>query len=225
MLTRQIGRGVLLGITGGDVPPGSPNPYPISDHKMSFFAFVFRPGLQEIISSLIILEQGQKRFLKIRSPRPLYQNEVKCSAFDMTMILHSHANKTHFHQNGCALGLTLKVRVFGTRKWPIETMNAFIHSHEFPRELYQIPDPNGQILFPFSDQHGAKTLPFGAAYTFMAYIRKNSPPGYKQIVANMHPGVASRKRLPESKNEKVIIKNVSLPTYIYPRQCSKRKCC
>ena len=49
----------------------------------------------------------------------LYQNEVKCSAFDMEMIFHSHANKTHFHKKGCALGLILKVRVFGTRKWHI----------------------------------------------------------------------------------------------------------
>ena len=37
--------GVLLGILGGDVPPGSPNPDPISDQKMSFFTPVFRPGL------------------------------------------------------------------------------------------------------------------------------------------------------------------------------------
>ena len=35
------------------------------------------------------------------SPGPLYQNEVKCSAFDMEMIFHSHANKTHFHEKGC----------------------------------------------------------------------------------------------------------------------------
>ena len=43
------------------------------------------------------------------SPRPLYQNEVKSSAFDMEMIFHSHANKTHLHKKGCALGLVLKV--------------------------------------------------------------------------------------------------------------------
>ena len=52
------------------------------------------------------------------SPEPLHQNEVKRSAFDMEMIFHSHANKTHFHKKGLALGLILKVRVFGTRKWP-----------------------------------------------------------------------------------------------------------
>ena len=34
----------------------------------------------------------------------LYQNEVKCSASDMTIIFHSHANKTRFHKKGCALG-------------------------------------------------------------------------------------------------------------------------
>ena len=32
----------------------------------------------------------------------------------MKMIFHSHANKTHFHKKGRALGLNLKVRVFGT---------------------------------------------------------------------------------------------------------------
>ena len=32
---------VLLGIPGGGVPPGSPNPDPI----MSFFTLVFRPDL------------------------------------------------------------------------------------------------------------------------------------------------------------------------------------
>ena len=41
------------------------------------------------------------------------------SAFDMEIIFHSPANKTHFHKKGCAPSLILKVRVFGTRKWPI----------------------------------------------------------------------------------------------------------
>ena len=35
------------------------------------------------------------------------------------MIFHSHERKTHFHKKGCALGLILKVRVFGTCKWPV----------------------------------------------------------------------------------------------------------
>ena len=62
-----------------------------------------------------------------RSPGLLHQNKVKCSAFDMEMIFHFHANKTHFHKKGCALGLILKVRVFGTRKWPFVDLKHFRH--------------------------------------------------------------------------------------------------
>ena len=67
----------------------------------------------------VLLFRNTNVALLIFSPGPLFQNEVKCSAFDMEIIFHSHANKTHFHKKGCALGLILKVRVFGTRRWPI----------------------------------------------------------------------------------------------------------
>ena len=46
------------------------------------------------------------------SPGPLFQTEGRCSAFDMEIIFHSHANKTHIHKKGCAPSLILKVRVF-----------------------------------------------------------------------------------------------------------------
>ena len=38
----------------------------------------------------------------------------------MKMIFNYDANKTHFHNKGFALSLVLKVRFFGTRKWPIQ---------------------------------------------------------------------------------------------------------
>ena len=60
-------------------------------------------------------------------PGPLYQNDY-CAAFDMEMIFHPHANKTQFHK-GCALGLILKLRVFGTRKWPIAFENLHWKLH------------------------------------------------------------------------------------------------
>ena len=56
------------------------------------------------------------------SPGPLFQNEGRCSAFEKEIIFHSHANKTHFHKKGCAHGLILKAGVFGTRKWPIDSV-------------------------------------------------------------------------------------------------------
>ena len=61
-------------------------------------------------------ELTSQRFNVVKGP--LFQNEGRCSAFDMEIIFHSHANKTHFHKKGCAPSLILKARVFGTRKWP-----------------------------------------------------------------------------------------------------------
>ena len=40
----------------------------------------------------------------------------------MEIIFHSRANKIHFHKKGCAPSLILKVKVFGTRKWPIHSL-------------------------------------------------------------------------------------------------------
>ena len=56
------GGGVLLGILGGGVPPGSPNSDLITDQKMSLSTPVFRPGLcrQKMMSSLLRLERKQK---------------------------------------------------------------------------------------------------------------------------------------------------------------------
>ena len=64
----------------------------------------------------------------------LYQNEVKCSAFDTQMIFHSHANKPHFHKTGCVLGLVLKVRVYelGTGLLP-SMCSAHLHITELKK--------------------------------------------------------------------------------------------
>ena len=53
------------------------------------------------------------------SKKSHFQNEAKCEAIDMKMIFNYYANKTHFHNKGFALSVVLKVRFFGTRKWPI----------------------------------------------------------------------------------------------------------
>ena len=59
------------------------------------------------------------KLMTYSSPGPLFQNEGRCSAFDMEVIFHSYVNKTHFHKKGFAVGVILKVRVFGPRKRPI----------------------------------------------------------------------------------------------------------
>ena len=50
-----------------------------------------------------------------------YENEF-CMQF------HSHANQSHFHNNGFALRLALKQRHKGTRKWPIACVVRWQHT-------------------------------------------------------------------------------------------------
>ena len=72
-------------------------------------------------------EQANRPFPS--SPGPLYQNEVRCSTFDMEMIFYSHANKTHFHKKGWAPNLVLIQRPGGTRKWPI----GWVHLNQWKK--------------------------------------------------------------------------------------------
>ena len=69
------GVGALLGIFSGGMLPDTPNPNLNTNQKMPFFHIrfqtrplksipIFRPGLQEIVSSLPRLECQQKDFLK-----------------------------------------------------------------------------------------------------------------------------------------------------------------
>ena len=50
--------------------------------------------IQDITGSLPDICSSSRPFPS--SPRPLYQNDVKYSAFDVGMIFYSHANKTYF---------------------------------------------------------------------------------------------------------------------------------
>ena len=49
----------------------------------------------------------------------LKRDQVQNLSCTVKMIFYYHANKTNFHKKGLALGLFLRVGVFGTRKWPI----------------------------------------------------------------------------------------------------------
>ena len=89
-------------------------------------------GLKELMRS-----KANKPFPS--SPGPLFQNEGRCSVFDMEIIFHSRANKTHFHKKGCAPSLILKVRVFGTRKWPIDNVPPW-YSLVQSKSLYESED-------------------------------------------------------------------------------------
>ena len=61
--------------------------------------------------------------------------------------------------------------------WNWTDKYKYVHTHPwFPWKPYPVPDQNGQSLYPLSDQQGPKTIPFGSAHTYMAYIRESAPP-------------------------------------------------
>ena len=67
----------------------------------------------------------------------------------------------------------------------VEKTNTFIRS----RGSLVNHDHNGQNLYPFSDQNGSKTIPFGVAHTYIAYIGEYPPPppGEQQVVLIQQP--------------------------------------
>ena len=103
------------------------------------------------------------------SPGPLFQNEGRCSVFDIEIIFLSHTNKTHFHKKGCAPSLILKVRVSETRKWPILVCPSFgsINSTCAQRYCYQldshlgVPSGNGLGAVPGFTIKWNNFLPIG----------------------------------------------------------------
>ena len=59
-------------------------------------------------------------------PGLCFKTRVGAQSLIWKSLFDSHANKTHFLKKGCAPSLILKVRVFGTRKWPISSKNINI---------------------------------------------------------------------------------------------------
>ena len=57
-------------------------------------------------------------------------------------------------------------------------LSFFLSIHlELKRQIRSCTGQNEENIYPFSDQNGAKPIPFGAAHIYMAYIREY-PPGF-----------------------------------------------
>ena len=79
----------------------------------------------------------------------------------------------------------VRIFLFLSFSFGIEMINTFILS-VVPLIMKTIPDSTARwaSVYPFSDKNGPKTLPDGAAHTYMAYIREYSPeypPGEQRL--------------------------------------------
>ena len=60
------------------------------------------------------------------APKPLFQNEAKCTAIDMKMNFYSQQIENHFYKKGLTLSLVLKMGVLGTREWPVSVTFSYV---------------------------------------------------------------------------------------------------
>ena len=106
------------------------------------------------------------------------------------MIFHSHPYKTRFHKKGCALGLILKLRVFGTRNWPIRTImnqnvsnDVMVNLSRFQGRVYI----NGVGLGQVQDWYACK----------IGYVLQLAVPYYEELTVRQNLFFAAHMRLPK----------------------------
>ena len=85
-------------------------------------------------------------------------------------------------QTNSSKSFRIRIFLFLSYSFEIETINTFIHSRSSLENHKPNPDQNEQSVYPFSDQNGARTLPDGAAHTYIAYIREYPTPRVKITV-------------------------------------------
>ena len=89
---------------------------------------------------------------------PLFQNEGRCSAFDMEIIFHSHSNKTYFRKKCCAPSLIWKRGFLELESALLDSIAFyscikterfnFTGVHAFLRKLMRFLDKKGVQPFP-----------------------------------------------------------------------------
>ena len=78
-------------------------------------------------------------------------------------------------QNNHSHPFWIRIFLFLSYSSGIETINTFIHS-VVPWKTIPDSRPKWAKFISFTDQNGAKTLPDGAAHTYMAYAGEYPPP-------------------------------------------------
>ena len=78
---------------------------------------------------------------------------------------------------------------------------------------------HGQSVYPFSDQFGANTIPFGAAHTFITYIKDYTPDGvgiiWSQMQASQHLDNCRKSPTRQQTNAPKFIKRKTCCMHIY----------
>ena len=137
----------MLGLRAGGMMHCSPRFLPASwpvyrsSEQVTSKFFPSHPPWRRLTSHTLIIRHAYRPF---PSPKSHFQNEVKCETFVVKMSFIYITIKNHFHINGFALSLALKVRFFGTRKWPV-ALEVAVSSHNSPCRD-NVPRCSGNII-------------------------------------------------------------------------------
>ena len=127
--------GVLLGILGGGVPPGSSNPDPISDQKMWFSSLVFT--------------------LDLYNPCPFSD-----LAFRQKLCYHYLIRLGRKHKNYSNL-FGIRIFLFLSYSFGIETGKMFIHSRSSLENPTRFQTKMGKVYTRFQTKTAQKPYPMG----------------------------------------------------------------
>ena len=135
-------------ILGGGVPPGSRNS-DLFQTKKCHFPHPCSVLASKIHYSFQTLEEVTKRNIHLYKDRN-YIIRTPTKGFLKIIISNSH--------------------IIGLFLIQLEPTDKYVHTPpQVPRKLYPNPDQNGQSLYQFTAQNGSKSIPLGAAHTYMAY--------------------------------------------------------
>ena len=142
------------------MPPGFPNPDPISDQtEMLFSTPVFRPGFN--FHSDFQTRDRQKLVIitSIRTPTKRFVEINFELAYHSFFLIHWNFVISY------SFGIEI----------------TSIHSRSSLENHTRFQTQTKKNRYPFSDRTGPKTIPFGAAQTYMTHIREYPRPFFYYI--------------------------------------------
>ena len=148
------------------MPPGFPNPDPISDQtEMLFFTPVFRPGFNFHSDFQTRDKQKLVTTTSIRTPTKRFVEINFESAYHSFFLIHWNFVISY------SFGIEI----------------TSIHSRSSLENHTRFQTQTKKNLYPFSDRTGPKTIPFGAAQTYMTHIREYPQTFFFTILRHFQP--------------------------------------
>ena len=95
-------------------------------------------------------------------------------------------------QKNSSIPFRIRIFFFLSNSFGIATVKTFIQQRSSLKNHTRFQTKMGKVVYPFSDQTRAKTLPDGAAHSYIAYKREYPPPpgfDFNGFIDHITPGM------------------------------------